>query len=83
MKLFKSKKEPQKPQTNYIVYFNEPYTPHNGSYIIWQSSKKAEEYSTLEEAQKAAKEFAKYYKTYITVAQPIYEYESKIVEFQV
>jgi hypothetical protein len=81
MNLFKPKE--QSKDTQYMVYFNEPYEQHNGSYHSYSNTKRAEEYVTLEEAKKAAKDWAKYYKVYITKVNPIYEYESKVVEFQV
>lgn len=83
MSWFKSKNPQVRPATCYIVYFNRPSENNDGSFYQYQSSKIAEEYATLEEAQRSAKSWAKYYKVYITKAEPIWEYESKIVEFQV
>ena len=85
MKFFKSKKETPKPETRYIVYFNTPYLKASAdtSFMYWGLTKRAEEYDTLEDAKESAKSNAKYWKCYITTVNPIYEYDSKITEFQV
>jgi hypothetical protein len=83
MTWFKSNKQDIRPATCYILYYNRPHENNDGSFYSYRSSFEAQEYATLEKAQEAAKEIAKYNKVYITRADAIYEYYNKIVEFQV
>ena len=82
MSWFTSDKKPvQKhaPDTKYIVYFNIPHLK-DADYHSYLSSKKAEEFATLDDARQSAREWAKYYTAYITEVNPIYSYTTSIKE---